>query len=71
MSLTEAPREADAEGGCVSTGWKRDPEIPDTVYVLRKDREIRLLHVVGVVREGCQGAEGCPDLCSEGLGSGL
>ena len=55
MSLAEAPREADAEGGCVSTGWKRDPEIPDTVYVLRKDREIRLLHVVGVVREGASG----------------
>lgn len=53
--MAEAPREADAEGGCVSTGWKRDPEITDTLYVPSKDREVRFLHVVGVVREGASG----------------
>ena len=53
--MAEAPREADAEGGCVSTGWTRDPDMPDTLYVPRKNREVCFLHVVGVVREGVSG----------------
>lgn len=56
VSLAEAPREADAEGGCVSAGWERNPESTDTLYVLRKDWEVRFLHVVGVVREGESGS---------------